>query len=98
MTIVERHGYATRRPGEHVSGKVRAALLALGVPDAPELRSFSPGVLSFWARDTPDWRSYAGPDGAHGFNLSRAGFDAHLLAHAKASGADVVRCANTRPP
>ncbi|WP_431283625.1 NAD(P)/FAD-dependent oxidoreductase [Humitalea sp. 24SJ18S-53] len=88
VVLVERHGYDTARPGEHIAGSARARLAALGVPAG--LCRFSPGVLSFWHGAVPSFRSYAGGPGPPGFNADRARLDAALFAAAGLRGARTI--------
>lgn len=90
VALLERHGYAEARPGEHIAGSARARLAALGLAPTPALCRFSPGILSFWAADTPAFRSHGGASGRHGFNTDRAALDAALFAHAAGCGADAL--------
>lgn len=90
VVLAERRGYVEARPGEHLAGSARLRLAALGVPDAPGLCRFSPGVLSFWRGAVPAFRSYGGGGGSRGFSTDRSQFDAALFAHAACTGATTV--------
>jgi flavin-dependent dehydrogenase len=89
VALLERHGYAEAKPGEHIAGSARARLAALGLAPTSALCRFSPGILSFWAADTPAFRSHGGVAGSHGFSTDRAALDAALFDHAARSGVHV---------
>lgn len=62
VVLVERRGYDDPRPGEHLSGRVRGALDALGVtaPDTGAFVTSSPGIVSLWSGGPPLTKPYVG--------------------------------------
>jgi len=89
VLLVERSGYERPRPGEHLSGAIRPALAALGLPRAAAARVLEPsaGIVSDWGAPLPVTRSYGGMPGGPAFNADRLGFDRLLRDHACAAGA-----------
>jgi flavin-dependent dehydrogenase len=88
VALVEKTGFETFRPGEHLPPRARGALRALGC----EAHVFdgawidSPGILSRWIAPASLFKPYVGdPDGL-GLNLSRRQFDQALFRQAARAG------------
>lgn len=91
VALVEKSGFESFRPGEHLPPPARGALRALGCE--PKLFDGvwieSPGIISRWIARSTLFKPYFGqPDGL-GLNLSRRHFDSALFEQARRAGAIV---------
>jgi flavin-dependent dehydrogenase len=88
VLLVERHDFATPRPGEHLAGAVRERLdrLGIGFPRTSGLVQSSPGIVSLWIGE-PTVRSYRASGEPQGLCVVRHRFDKLLLGAAEEAGA-----------
>jgi flavin-dependent dehydrogenase len=92
VVLVERSDYRERRPGEHLAGRVRPMLDALGVPrdGAGSVAVESPGVLSIWSGEGSLLKLYRAAGQPVALCVVRHRFDELLCRSARAAGASVV--------
>lgn len=92
VVLVERDDYQRRRPGEHLAGRVRPILDALGVrkEQASGVAILSPGIVSTWTGDSSLVKLYGATGQAVGLCVVRHRFDELLCRTARAAGAVVL--------
>jgi flavin-dependent dehydrogenase len=92
VVLVERDDYQQVRPGEHLAGRVRPMLDALGVPkDAANVAAArSPGILSMWSGDESLLKRYGASGHQEGLCVLRHRFDELLCRSARGAGATVM--------
>jgi flavin-dependent dehydrogenase len=92
VVLVERSDYRERRAGEHLAGRVRPMLDALGVPRGGNgsIAVQSPGVLSTWSDEGSLLRLYRATGQPVALCVVRHRFDELLCRSAREAGARVV--------
>ena len=91
VVLIERDNYKKRRPGEHLAGRVRGAIDALGVStrDAHVISATSPGILSLWNGRDPLAKPYGAMGQPDALCVSRHRFDELLFRSAQNAGATI---------
>jgi 2-polyprenyl-6-methoxyphenol hydroxylase-like FAD-dependent oxidoreductase len=92
VVLVERDDYKKRRPGEHLSGRIRGALdeLRVSTDEARLITAASPGILSLWNGHTPLTKPYAASGQPDALCVTRHRFDELLFRAALDAGATGV--------
>lgn len=98
VVLVERGDYRKRRPGEHLAGRIRGALDALGVStdNARVVSAGSPGILSLWNNHAPVTKPYAAAQQPDALCVTRNHFDELLFESARRSGATTISRATVK--
>lgn len=86
--LIEKSGFATFRPGEHLPPAVTGALKVLDCSADLFAGAVieSPGILSDWGAALPLYKSYIGGRDGLGLNLARVAFDRALFEQAGRCG------------
>ncbi len=97
VCVVEREAFPRHRVGESLPPSILPVLETLGLRGAVEAAGFlrPRGAIVHWAGSAAV-REYG--EGAAGFQVDRAGFDALILKAAQSAGAHVIQPAKARRP
>lgn len=92
VALVERDDYQRPRPGEHLAGRIRSKLDALGVPkaEAEGIAVSSPGIVATWSEEPSIVKLYNALRRSTGLCVVRHRFDELLCRTARAVGVTVV--------
>lgn len=92
VAMIERDGYAQHRPGEHLAGRIRPMLDAVGVgrEGTRGIAEPSMGIVSAWSDGGTLHKMYRASGQAVGLSVVRHRFDELLCRAAREAGATVI--------